>query len=337
MVVDTFQRMDHFYWSLQTWLGYRFDILSSLSTFLLTLVAVFSGLTPALTAFTLTVADRFVRSTHSLCKAYGQIQLDFVSVERIVELLHLEKEPQGDIEPPAWWPSINDDIVFENVTIKYAPHLEPALKDVSFQLRGGSNVALIGRTGSGKSTLALSLLATIIPVSGRITIGGYDISCVSKEALRSRITFLAQDPVLFQGTLRHNLDPTNNHTDADCIAALARVCPNYGWTLETQIDAGGKNLSQGQRQLVGLARAILRSSSVVIMDEATASIDRETAWEIQRVLRQEMSSSTVLTVAHRMSAVRNADWCLELVDGQLIKQGKPDDVVANQDDGKANA
>lgn len=330
-VTDTFQKMDHFYWSLQAWLMYRFDTLSACSTFILTLLAIYTGVSPGLTAFVLTASSRFVRSTHSLCKQYGQLQMDFVSVERVVELLDLEQEPQGTIEPPAWWPSYESDIVFEDVTIRYAPHLDPALSNVSFRLKGGSNTAVIGRTGSGKSTLALALLATITPESGRILIHGIDIAKVSKQALRTRVTFLAQDPVLFPGTMRQNLDPTEEQSEEACEAVLERVCGKYQWTLETQIDTGGRNLSQGQRQLVGLARAILRRSAVVIMDEATASIDKETAWEIQRVMREEMKDSTVITIAHRPSAVRDADFCLALGNGKVIDQGKPRDMDVSQD------
>jgi ABC-type multidrug transport system fused ATPase/permease subunit len=342
-VTDAFQGMDHFYWqvfwlfpflccangwfrSLQSWLMYRFDILSALSTFILTLMAIYSGISPGMTAFVLTAASGFVRATHELCKQYGQLQLNFVSVERVVELLHLEQEPAGEIEPPAYWPSYDSDIVFESVTIRYAPHLDPALSDVSFTLKGGSNTAVIGRTGSGKSTLALSLLATIPPESGRILIGGIDISKVNKQALRNRITFLAQEPVLFPGSLRHNLDPTEQHTDDECELVISRVCGSYNWTLSTAIDTGGKNLSQGQRQLVGLARAVLRRSAIVIMDEATASIDKDTAWEIQRVLREEMQQSTVVTIAHRPSAVRGAEYCLALGEGRIVDQGSPEDV-----------
>ncbi|KAL1304033.1 hypothetical protein AAFC00_000471 [Neodothiora populina] len=325
-VTDNFQKMDHFYWSLQSWLMYRFDILSGCSTFILTILAIYSGLTSGLTAFVLVSASSFVRATHEICKQYGQLQLDFVSVERVVELLHLEQEPKGSIDPPAWWPSYESDIIFEDVTIRYAPHLEPALSGISFQLKGGTNTAVIGRTGSGKSTLALALLATITPESGRILIGGIDISKADKQALRTRITFLAQDPVLFPGSLRHNLDPTEEHSDEACEAVIARVCPSYQWTLDTQIDTGGKNLSQGQRQLVGLARAILRRSAIVIMDEATASIDMDTAWKIQRVLREEMKGSTVITIAHRPSAVRDAEYCLALGNGKVIGEGSPAEV-----------
>ncbi|KAH0839283.1 ATP-binding cassette transporter abc4 [Fonsecaea pedrosoi] len=323
-VTDAFQKMDHFYWSLQAWLMYRFDMLSAVSTFLLTMLAIFSSLSAGLTAFVLISANKFVQSTHAICKSYGQLQLNFVSVERVVELVHIEQEPPTSVQPPAAWPTYGSDVVFENATIRYQPHLEPALTNVSLRFEGGSTNAITGRTGSGKSTLAMALLATITPENGRILIDGIDIAKVDKQALRSRITFLAQEPILFPGSLRHNLDPMEEHSDFACESVLSRVCGKYGWTLETQIDAGGKNLSQGQRQLVGLARAILRRSAIVIMDEATASIDLDTSTEIQRVLREELRESTIITIAHRTAAVENADFCVVLSAGRVLYQGPTD-------------
>lgn len=145
---------------------YRFDALSACSTFLLTLLALYTGISPGLTAFVLVAASGcehwvlvplpqlrkltviVVLSTHALCRRYGQLQMDFVSVERVVELLHLEQEPPGTIDPPAWWPSYSGDIVFENVIIRYAPHLDPSLTGISFRIPAGSMTALLGRTGT---------------------------------------------------------------------------------------------------------------------------------------------------------------------------------------------
>ncbi|KAF1982683.1 ABC bile acid transporter-like protein [Aulographum hederae CBS 113979] len=320
-VCDLFQKNDHFYWSVQAWLMYRFEVLSAVSTALITLIALYTNTTPGLTAFVLTAAGKFVNATHYLCRQYGQLQMDFVSVERVVEMLHIDQESPGTVDPPAWWPSLQGDIVFDNVTIRYAPHLDPAISNVSFTIKAGATAALIGRTGSGKSTLALSLLATVQPESGRILVDGTDLATVNTQALRSRITFLAQDPVLFPGTMRQNLDPLDEYTDEACAAVLSKIAARHGWALSTAIDTGGKNLSQGQRQLVGLARALLRRSPIVVMDEATASIDAETAMGIQRVLREEMRESTVITIAHRVEAVRGADFCVVLSKGKLVSAG----------------
>ncbi|OTB08731.1 hypothetical protein M426DRAFT_51742 [Hypoxylon sp. CI-4A] len=317
---DTFQKMDHFYWSLQAWLQYRYDLLSAFSIFALTMLALYQGLSPGLTAFVLTSASQLVEATHVLCKTYGQLQMDFVSVERVVELLDLEEEPNGDVKPPAHWPSYQDDITFDSVTIKYAPHLEPSLVDVSFTIPSGATCAVLGRTGSGKSTLALALLATMHPEKGQIRVGSQDISEVDVHTWRQRISFVAQDPVLFPGTIRENLDPLEEHSDSECRAALLRVL-GPKWSLHSNVDIGGKNLSQGQRQLIGIGRAILRKSPIIILDEATASIDKKTATAIQDVLLAELRDSTVITIAHRLEAVKDASYYIRLDGGKVVEAG----------------
>ncbi|KAI1157091.1 ABC transporter [Nemania diffusa] len=320
VITDNFQKMDHFYWSLQAWLQYRFDAISAISTFSLVCLSLYQNLSPGLTAFVLATASQFVDATHGICRAYGKLQMDFVSVERVVELLDLEEEPVGHLKPPASWPSYSDDITFDDVTLKYAPHLEPSLKDVSFTIPGGATCAVLGRTGSGKSTLALALLATMHPERGRVRVGAVDIAEVDVHAWRQRVSFVAQDPVLFPGTLRDNLDPLALHGDAECEAALRRTL-GPGWALGSRVDDGGRNLSQGQRQLVGIGRAVLRRSPVIVLDEATASIDKETALAIQDVLRDELARSTVITIAHRLEAVRDADYFIRLDGGRVVEAG----------------
>ncbi|KAK4251393.1 P-loop containing nucleoside triphosphate hydrolase protein [Corynascus novoguineensis] len=335
---DAFQKMDHMYWCLQNWLQFRFDLLSAVSSFTLALTAILSGLSSGTVGFVLASASSFVQSTHQLCRRYGEMQMQFVSVERVVELLDLDQEPQGPVKPPASWPHYGDDIVFDNVTLRYAPTLDPVLKNVTFTIPGGANVAVTGRTGSGKSTLALSLLGTLhadTDTGGSIRIGAVDLATVDKHALRHNITFVAQDPVLFPGTLRDNLDPLNERDEAERADVLRRVLggPSGGaggsenssgggsFTLDSRVDGGGKNLSQGQRQLVGLGRAMLRRSPVVIMDEATASIDGETSAYIQQLLREELKYSTVITIAHKAEAVRDSDFEIVLDQGRLVRAG----------------
>ncbi|KAK2061271.1 ABC transporter [Colletotrichum caudatum] len=320
VVTDAFQKMDHFYWSLQAWLMYRFDALSAISTFCLTIVALYKGLSPGLTAFVLTTASAFVEATHNLCKQYGTLQMDFVSVERVIELLDIAEEPCGEITPPTSWPHHSDDVIFENVTLKYAPHLDPSLSEASFTIPGGSTCAVLGRTGSGKSTLALALLATIHPSEGAIFIGNHKLSSVDVHVWRQRVSFVAQDPVLFPGTLRDNLDPMHQYTDTECIAVLHRVL-GPGWDLYSRVEGGGKNLSQGQRQLIGIGRAVLRRSPIVVLDEATASIDKETAARVQEVLRNELTTSTVITIAHRLEAVQDANYFIRLDKGRVVEHG----------------
>jgi ABC-type multidrug transport system fused ATPase/permease subunit len=325
-VVDKFQGMDHFYWSLQAWLAYRFTNLSAASAFILTLIALYSGLSPGLTAFMLVTATDFVDATRDLCKRYGELQMEFIAVERVEELLHIDQEPPGTINPPASWPGFNSEIRFDNVSIRYAPQLDPAVKDVSLMIPSGSTTAVMGRTGSGKSTLVSSILAVVRAESGQITIDGIDVSEVDVDTLRQRVTFVAQEPVLFSGTIRHNLDPLNEFSDEDCVTVLDRVCAQQGWNLNTQIESGGKNISQGQRQLVGITRAVLRRSPIIILDEATASIDLETSLEIQRILREEMSESTVITIAHRLEAVRGADYAVIMENGTVVYRGPASDM-----------
>lgn len=394
VTTDAFQKMDHFFWSLQAWLMFRFDTLSAFSTFILTTSALVTGLGAGTVGFVLATAANFVACTHNLCRKYGDLQMQFVSVERVIELMDLEEEPRGEIEPPAAWPTYNDDIRFDNVTVRYASGLDPSLRNLSFHIPAGATVAVTGRTGSGKSTLALTLLGTILPdfdaytgTTGSIRIGDIDIASVNKHALRRRISFVAQDPVLFPGTLRENLDPIGEYSDDECALVLRRVLgagedteemlasgsvsptpagsgstfgtdneasstssnsgaeiadregathmPNHdvqpastlpninkhssALGLSTRVDGGGKNLSQGQRQLIGLGRAVLRRSPVVILDEATASIDKKTAFYIQQVLREELRQSTVITIAHRVEAVKDADFEIVLDKGKVVK------------------
>ncbi|KAL2363500.1 hypothetical protein RJZ56_003570 [Blastomyces dermatitidis] len=315
-VVDKFQGMDHFYWSLQAWLTYRFQSLSAMSIFCLTILALYTGISAGMIAFVLVAADGFVVSIKSLYLQYGQIQMDFVSVERVDELCHVEQEPSGSIEPPAAWPRFGSDMVVEDATVRYAPHLDPSLLNISLRIPGGSSTAVMGRTGSGKSALALSLLNVVRPDSGRILIDNIDIA--------KRVTFVAQEPVLFPGSIRLNLDPVGDYSDAECADVLRRVCQNqnrHGWTLDTDVEAGGRNLSHGPRQLIGLSRAVLRRSPIVILDEATASIDHESSLEIQQIIREELRDSTIVTIAHRLEAIKDAEYFVVLEDGKLARHG----------------
>jgi ABC-type multidrug transport system fused ATPase/permease subunit len=324
-ILDTFQGYGHFFHAVQNWLSYRYDLISSSSTFLLTAIALITNLSPGLTGFMLINASTFVSAVHALCTKLGSLQTEFISVERLVELIETDQEPEGTVHPPASWPRFGSEIVFDHVSVRYTPQMEPSLRDISLKIPGGSTTAIIGRTGSGKSTLASAILNIVRAETGNITIDNVSLTDIHVQTLRHRVTFVPQDPVLFLGTIRQNLDPVDDFTDDECKAVLTRVCSEssgQSWTLDTKIESGGENLSQGQRQLIGITRAILRRSPIVILDEATASIDIAKSIELQEILREELKEATLLIIAHRVEAVKGADYCVVLENGRVKQQGK---------------
>ncbi|KAG6003802.1 hypothetical protein E4U43_000858 [Claviceps pusilla] len=324
--VDDFQKQDHFFWSMASWLDFRLGM-SSASTRTFLIVFMIWRATPAsAVGFVLAQTTIALVAVQQLCEKFAQLQLDAVSLERINMLNKIPEEPSGEDEPPEDWPRPSDNVRFESMSFKYDERLPAVLNKVSFEIPGGSTCAVLGRTGSGKSTIANALLATQTASEGTVKIGDMDLARVKRIALRNRVTFIQQDPTLFPGTLRDNLDPEGKFTDAQCKNAIDCVL-GTGWSLDSTIDAGGKNLSQGQRQLVGIGRAVLRRSGLVILDEATASIDRGTAATVQRILRNELSNSTVITIAHRLEAVQDANWCLRLEGGQVLECGPTENLA----------
>lgn len=260
-------------------------------------------------------------------------------------------------------------LTVEDLVIKYAPELPPVLHNVSFTLNAKERIGLLGRTGSGKSTLAMSILRFVDPVSGRILIDGIDISTIGVHDLRSRLTFIPQDATLFSGTLRDNLDPFNEHEDSECLDVLYRVqmlsqsayqsqhnsrTPSRASTpddlassvastavtdveskrtitLDTQVSAGGTNFSQGQRQLIAMARALIRRSSIIVLDEATSSIDFDTDAKIQATIREEFTDSLLLTVAHRLRTVIDYDRLIVLDKGEIAEFDTPLNLIQKED------
>ncbi|KAF8836435.1 P-loop containing nucleoside triphosphate hydrolase protein [Paxillus ammoniavirescens] len=261
-------------------------------------------------------------------------------------------------------------ISVEDLVIKYAPELPPVLHHISFTLNARERVGLLGRTGSGKSTLAMSILRFVDPVEGRIVIDGIDISKIGIHDLRSRLTFIPQDATLFSGTLRDNLDPFNEHEDSECLDVLYRVQmlspsayqsqrnsrtpsrastpaegvassaastaatdvdPKTTISLDTQVSAGGTNFSQGQRQLIAMARALLRRSSIIVLDEATSSIDFDTDAKIQATIREEFNDSLLLTVAHRLKTVIDYDRLVVLDKGEIAEFDTPLNLIQKED------
>lgn len=382
--IDTTTKMWYTFWMTNRWLLLNFDALGAVAVLVSTLFSIATLTDGAgLAGLCITSAMAFTSSVYWACRFWTALELDLNSVERVVEYLDLPQEPPAVIESnrvPAYWPSSSDNdalIRVENLEVKYASDLPAVLHDVSFTLKAGESVGLLGRTGSGKSTLAMSILRFADPSSGRIIIDGIDISTIGIHDLRSRLTFIPQDATLFSGTLRDNLDPFGEHTDSECLDVLRRVQmitdspqqvsrePSASSsrassrpasirdvergstvgsvstttevdskttvTLDTKVSAGGTNFSQGQRQLIAMARALLRRSSIIVLDEATSSIDFATDAKIQATIREEFNDSLLLTVAHRLRTVIDYDRLIVLDKGHIVEFDSPWNLIRKED------
>jgi ABC-type multidrug transport system fused ATPase/permease subunit len=211
------------------------------------------------------------------------------------------------------------------------------LKNVSIGVPAGTTLGVVGRTGSGKSSLLLTLFRLVeIEGGGSIEIDGVDIRSVSLQTLRETLSIIPQDPVLFAGTVMYNLDATGKASHEDAWAALSAASPelaqqfrNAGTGLDTVVAEGGKNLSLGQRQLLCLARALLKKSKILVMDEATSSVDPKTDAQVQATIRREFVEKgvSVITVAHRLDTVLGYDKIAVLGDGELLEYGPPSDLL----------
>lgn len=227
------------------------------------------------------------------------------------------------------WPS-NGAIEISNFTMRYAPHLDDVLRGLSVSIPAQCKVGICGRTGSGKSSLALALFRLVECRDGSISIDGVNIADMGLQTLRSRIGMVPQEPTLFRGTLRFNLDPWHEFDDAAIWGALEKVQMSKAVSaqsggLDCAVDAGGKNWSVGQRQLICVARALLHRVKILVMDEASASIDAETDFLLQQMIRTEFRSCTVLTIAHRLDTLEHSDLVLVLDHGTVAFFGPPDD------------
>ena len=208
------------------------------------------------------------------------------------------------------------------------------LKNVSFEVEGGKKVGIVGRTGAGKSSFTLALFRIIEATEGEMLVDGIDIAKLGLHELRSKITIIPQDPVLFSGSLRMNLDPFNAYSDEKIwealkLAHLETFVSSLNEGLLYTVAEGGENLSVGQRQLVCLARALLRKTKILVLDEATAAVDLETDDLIQATIRKEFSDCTILTIAHRLSTIMDYDMILVLQNGEKVEYDSPEKLKRN--------
>uniref|UniRef100_S4R710 ABC-type glutathione-S-conjugate transporter n=1 Tax=Petromyzon marinus TaxID=7757 RepID=S4R710_PETMA len=268
----------------------------------------------------------------------SEVESNIVAVERVKEYSETPPEADWEVEscrPPADWPS-QGHVEFRDYSTRYREGLDLVLRNISCDIKGGEKVGIVGRTGAGKSSLTLCLLRMVEAASGAIAIDGVDISRIGLHDLRSRITIIPQDPVLFGGSLRDNLDPFGHHSDAEVWEALefahlgetARALPGG---IQHECAEGGENFSVGQRQLACLARALLRRTRVLVLDEATAAVDVETDALIQGTIRTHFHACTVLTIAHRLHTVLDCTRVMVLSSGQIVEFDSPDVLLSRKD------
>ncbi|GAA5987197.1 hypothetical protein JCM11641_006056 [Rhodosporidiobolus odoratus] len=357
-IIDTTLSCWYLNATLDVWLSIRTQLLSAFCLLATATFATYTRVSPGIAGIAITSSQSVIMALDYLANAYGRLVLSFNSLERITEYLEVPQEPLDGKRPPADWPSLKEGntlIEVRDLVMKYDAELPPVLHGISFEVKAGERIGIVGRTGSGKSTLATSLLRFADPASGSIHIDGLDISSISLTDLRQRITLVPQEAALFAGTLRENLDPLNEHTDAECYSALGRVhlldpptlsrsgsatpCsimtdnsqfPMSRITLEHHVSHGGTNWSAGQRQLIALARALLRDSRIVILDESSAALDHRLDSRLQRIMRDEFRDAAVLVIAHRLRTILDSDRILVLDAGRIVELDTPTALLAKE-------
>ena len=329
--IDMNQTCSFSTWVTNRWLSTRVQFVGNIVVFLCAVFAVWfkESVDPGTTG----LAVSYSMSISNLLNWFVQtgcfVETEIVSVERVLEYSKTPSEADwksaASAKPAANWPQ-NGSIKFTNYETKYREGLEPVIRNISCNLHPREKIGIVGRTGAGKSTITQALLRIIEATDGSITIDGVDIRSIGLHDLRGRLTIIPQDPVLFSGSLRTNLDPFNQKADDQLwqalrLAHLSDFVSSYG--LDFVVSEGGENLSLGQRQLICLSRALLRKSKILIMDEATAAVDMETDALIQSTIRSEFADCTILTIAHRLNTIIDSDRVLVMDGGKIVEFDSP--------------
>jgi ATP-binding cassette subfamily C (CFTR/MRP) protein 4 len=268
-------------------------------------------------------------------KTWMELNAQMSAVERVVEYSELSLERNDGVEkPPESWPA-SGDISFHSVSLRYSSDDVYVLKKVSFNVKCKEKIGIIGRTGAGKTSL-ISVLFRLFHFEGSVVIDNVDTKSIPLRELRSKITVIPQDPLLFLGSLRKNLDPFGQYSDHQLWRALdefelKEVVSNLPSGLESMVSEKGSNFSVGQRQLLCLVRAMLKESKIIVLDEATANVDLETDELIQSSIRKKFKNCTVLTIAHRVNTVIDSDKILVMDEGLVVEFGQPHQLLQNRD------
>ncbi|KAF7324829.1 ATP-binding cassette transporter [Mycena kentingensis (nom. inval.)] len=356
--INRFMRAQRTFANLNRWVTTRVDMIGALFVRLVALTALsatnpqqamalafylvyFESYRPSNVGFSLTMAINFSRGIFHWVWQFNQFEIQSNSLERIKQYLEIEQEPKPTPSgvPPAYWPA-SGNISVDGLQARYSLNGPKVLQDISFEIQSGQRIGVIGRTGSGKSSLTLALLRCIF-TEGNVLYDGIPTASINLDALRSNITIIPQSPELLAGSLRSNVDILGQLDDATLNNALRSAGlmalqedmeeGSAKLTLDSEISAGGSNVSVGQRQIIALARAIVRGSKLLILDEATSAIDYKTDNVIQRSLRTELpKDTTVLTVAHRLQTIMDADKIMVLDAGRIVEFDAPKTLLNDQ-------
>ncbi|XP_025062209.1 multidrug resistance-associated protein 1 isoform X4 [Alligator sinensis] len=312
------------------WLAVRLECVGNCIVLFAALFAVIARKSPGLVGLSVSYSLQITTYLNWLVRMSSELETNIVAVERIQEYSEMETEAEWSIQhtaPPSTWPH-EGKVEFRGYGLRYRKDLDLVLKNINVTINGGEKVGIVGRTGAGKSSLTLGLFRINESAEGQIIIDGVDIAKIGLHDLRFKITIIPQDPVLFSGSLRMNLDPFDQYSDEEVwtsleLAHLKNFVSSLPDKLNHECSEGGENLSVGQRQLVCLARALLRKSKVLVLDEATAAVDLETDDLIQSTIRTQFEGCTVLTIAHRLNTIMDYTRVIVLDKGEVAECDSP--------------
>ncbi|XP_039117615.1 ABC transporter C family member 8-like [Dioscorea cayenensis subsp. rotundata] len=315
------------------WALLRVEALQNLTIFTSAILFVLlpqGTITPGLVGLALSYALTLTTSQVYLTRWYCNLDNHIISVERIIQYMHISSEPPAILEsnrPPFSWPS-KGRIDLQDLQIKYRLNAPLVLKGITCTFPAGHKIGVVGRTGSGKTTLISALFRLVDPAGGRILIDGLDICTIGLKDLRLKLSIIPQEPTLFKGSIRSNLDPLGQYDDREIWEAIRKcqlepVIRSLPALLDSSVSDDGENWSVGQRQLFCLGRVLLRRNKILVLDEATASIDSATDNIIQQVINQEFSGCTVITIAHRVPTVIDSQMVMLLSYGEVVEYDKP--------------